>query len=628
MYIICIVSLYHFYIISISLVISNTMVQLYHLYIIDISSLSNTMLQVYHLYIIFISSVYHLYIICNTTVQVYHPYIICISFVYHPYIIRISFVYHFYIICISFIYHMYIICISFVYHLYIIFISSVYHLYIICISSLSNTMLQVYHLYIICISFVYHLYIICISFVYHLYIIFISSIYHLHIICISSLSNTMLQLYHLYIICISFVYHLYIIFISSISNTTVQAYHFYIICISFVYHLYIIFISSIYHLHIICISSLSNTMLQLYHLYIICISFVYHLYIIFYLVTMHHTCHSAAKNLCGDTRDDDQNEPSSTAAATTLPHISNLLKTAINTLEPNPLVTQATFINHPPKKAQKEQLIRMNRGGGDRHRRGQLAPIDNEGKHSNNVSQRNLSSFHATLSSSPATHVPGHLNTDSDQDDISEVGAEDDWFGNPQDVQPGTSASSNVSKARNDERALWQEQDLNPGPTSSPLSAGEVTVVDDINRTQVGNSSAAKDTATVTQPIWPTKTDLVYVTGMNKVKLSLQSLLLQAIFKDTFENVRRDLLFEHAFPDAVAIPAVVRKALVSAAKANTFCDGRYNASAAAVHQRLLSHDDYQAKMIRLLRARIPIFRGEVKERCAHLVHVDFFPIKS
>lgn len=66
-----------------------------------------------------------------------------------------------------------------------------------------------------------------------------------------------------------------------------------------------------------------------------------------------------------------------------------------------------------------------------------------------------MSSFHATLSSSPATHVPGHLNTDSDRDDISEVDAEDDWFGNPQDVQPGTSASSKVSKARNDEVHLW-----------------------------------------------------------------------------------------------------------------------------------------------------------------------------
>jgi hypothetical protein len=132
-------------------------------------------------------------------------------------------------------------------------------------------------------------------------------------------------------------------------------------------------------------------------------------------------------------------------------------------------------------------------------------------------------------------------------------------------------------------------------------------VVDDINRTQVGNSSAAKDTATVTQPIWLTETDLVYVTGTNKVKLSLQSRLLQAIFKDAFENVRRDLLFEHAFPDAVAIPAVVRKALVSAAEANTFCDGRYNASAAAVHQRLLSHDDYQAKMIRLVSSIISVY---------------------
>ncbi|KAN0109014.1 hypothetical protein V8E52_009718 [Russula decolorans] len=237
MYIICIVSLYHFYIISISLVISNTMVQLYHLYIIGISSLSNTMLQLYHRYIICISFLYHPYIICISFV--YHPYIICISSLYHLYIICISFVYHFYIICISFssyiiyisfVYHLYIICISSLYHLYIIYISFVYHLYIIFISS-------IYHLHIICISFVYHLYIIFISSIYHLYIICISFLYHFYIICISSLSNTMLQLYHLYIICISFVYHLYIICISFL-------YHLYIICISFVYHLYIIYIRS------------------------------------------------------------------------------------------------------------------------------------------------------------------------------------------------------------------------------------------------------------------------------------------------------------------------------------------------------------------------------------------------
>ena len=141
---------------------------------------------------------------------------------------------------------------------------------------------------------------------------------------------------------------------------------------------------------------------------------------------------------------------------------------------------------------------------------------------------------------------------------------------------------------------------MNPGPTSSPLTTGDITEVDDINSTQVGSSSAVQDHTTVTQPIWPIETDLVFVTGTNKIKLSIQSRLLQQIFKDAFDEVRRDLLFEHAFPDAVAIPKVVRLALVSAAEANMFRDGHYNASAAAVHQRLLSHDDYLAKMIRLV----------------------------
>ena len=59
-------------------------------------------------------------------------------------------------------------------------------------------------------------------------------------------------------------------------------------------------------------------------------------------------------------------------------------------------------------------------------------------------------------------------------------------------------------------------------------------------------------------------------------------------------------MFKHAFPDAIRIPTVVRGALVSAAETNMFCNGRYNPSAAAVHQRLLSHPEYEAQMIRLV----------------------------
>jgi hypothetical protein len=125
--------------------------------------------------------------------------------------------------------------------------------------------------------------------------------------------------------------------------------------------------------------------------------------------------------------------------------------------------------------------------------------------------------------------------------------------------------------------------------------------IDDIDGSAVGNSSGATNTtiATVTQPTWPVETDIV-LSGTNKVKLSVQSHLLQGIFHGAFEIVRCDLIFEHAFPHAVAIPAVVRKALVRATEIHTTLDGHYNPSVACVHQRILSDDDYQAKMIHLV----------------------------
>jgi len=134
------------------------------------------------------------------------------------------------------------------------------------------------------------------------------------------------------------------------------------------------------------------------------------------------------------------------------------------------------------------------------------------------------------------------------------------------------------------------------------LNSGDVTEVDDIDGSQVGNGSGVTDTtlATVTEPTWPVETDLIYVAGTNKVMLSLQSYLLHTIFHDTFDNVCCKLLTEHAFPDAVAIPKMLTRCILDAAKTRMTFDGQYNASAACVHQRLLSNNNYLTKMIRLV----------------------------
>lgn len=149
---------------------------------------------------------------------------------------------------------------------------------------------------------------------------------------------------------------------------------------------------------------------------------------------------------------------------------------------------------------------------------------------------------------------------------------------------------------------------------------------------EVGNGSGVTDTTVATVPklpqgSWPTDIELVYVAGSTKVKLSLQSRLLQTIIRDAFENLRCALLFENAFPDSAAISRMIRESLVRAAEARTFVDGQYNTSAACVHQRLLSNEEYESKMVQLPRARIPIFRLEVKERLVQDVQVQFISIQ-
>jgi len=131
-----------------------------------------------------------------------------------------------------------------------------------------------------------------------------------------------------------------------------------------------------------------------------------------------------------------------------------------------------------------EQRIVVNEGGGDRDRRGQLAPtpIDNIRKRRNVTqqgcgfaykfylfgqttdlqTQKFSASSHITphTPSSSATHVPDILNvdpieTDSDRGYASSVDVEDDWFGPLEDVQPGAPVARKVSKATNVEVRVY-----------------------------------------------------------------------------------------------------------------------------------------------------------------------------
>ena len=93
---------------------------------------------------------------------------------------------------------------------------------------------------------------------------------------------------------------------------------------------------------------------------------------------------------------------------------------------------------------------------------------------------------------------------------------------------------------------------------------------------------------------WPSDTDIVYITGTNKLKLIAQGTLLHSILLNAFENVRASLLFDYSFPDGAAIPTVIRRCLLDAAAESHHSNGLY------VRERLLDDAKYLTDLTRLV----------------------------
>jgi hypothetical protein len=101
-------------------------------------------------------------------------------------------------------------------------------------------------------------------------------------------------------------------------------------------------------------------------------------------------------------------------------------------------------------------------------------------------------------------------------------------------------------------------------------------------------------------PLWPTETNIVFVTGMNRVILTLQHPLLHAVIQEGFEILRASLLFDHAFPDGNMILSVVKDSLVAAAKYHLPRAGN-------IYECLMADDGYAAKIWPLVSFSIIIY---------------------
>jgi len=93
-------------------------------------------------------------------------------------------------------------------------------------------------------------------------------------------------------------------------------------------------------------------------------------------------------------------------------------------------------------------------------------------------------------------------------------------------------------------------------------------------------------------PVYPVETDLIFVSGTTRLMLTAQRPLIRSVIHDAFENVRLYLLFNHAFPDAVAILSMVKDCLVEAANSRE--------RMSSIRQRLLFDEGYVTNMIRLV----------------------------
>jgi hypothetical protein len=113
---------------------------------------------------------------------------------------------------------------------------------------------------------------------------------------------------------------------------------------------------------------------------------------------------------------------------------------------------------------------------------------------------------------------------------------------------------------------------------------------------QWGVSGSSSDAATIpnsSQPTWPVETEVNVVSGTNKVVLGNQSQLLRFVIQEAFEHLRSALCFIDAFPNAMAMPSMIRDCLISAAKS-------HGPRASNIHQRLLSDEDYVDTIIPLV----------------------------
>ncbi|KAI9449449.1 hypothetical protein BJY52DRAFT_1192572 [Lactarius psammicola] len=173
---------------------------------------------------------------------------------------------------------------------------------------------------------------------------------------------------------------------------------------------------------------------------------------------------------------------------------------------------------------------------------------------------------------------------------------------------PVSKTASTETVSSNDDTSLGNNSPTGPMLPPAPVSNTLVVVSPSLHQDQ-------QMTTPESSSAWPADTNLLFTPGGTRVMLTLQRPLLRAVIQDGIEHLRASLVFNNAFPDSIIAISFIRFSLNTAAENNS--------AASSIHTRLLEDEDYVLKIIPVLRARIPLFRSEVKERCNIIAMGDF-----
>jgi hypothetical protein len=132
-------------------------------------------------------------------------------------------------------------------------------------------------------------------------------------------------------------------------------------------------------------------------------------------------------------------------------------------------------------------------------------------------------------------------------------------------------------------------------------NVASVTASDDVATSQedIRGSDAPTDpviTSGSLEPSFPSETELLFVSGSNKIMLTVQRLLMRAVFQEAFERIRADMVFKNVFPNIYETIEMITDSLMKVAESNDRATNIYN--------RLALNADYSNNMSRLVGLRI------------------------